>query len=68
MYELNVEGMSCAHCANAVTRSVQAVDAGAKVDVNLNLHKVYVESQADVQQISAAIQEAGYTVNGMKTA
>ncbi|HYD97520.1 MAG TPA: heavy-metal-associated domain-containing protein [Noviherbaspirillum sp.] len=62
MYELKVEGMSCGHCVNAVTKSVQAVDAGASVDVDLPQQKVTVNSGAPLEAITAAVADAGYPV------
>jgi copper chaperone len=62
MYELQVEGMSCGHCVNAVTKSVQAVDAAAKVDVDLAHQKVRVASSANLEAIKSAIVDAGYPV------
>lgn len=64
MYELKVEGMSCGHCASAVTKSVQAVDAAAKVEVDLPQQKVLVNSSARMEDITAAIADAGYPVLG----
>lgn len=62
MYELKVEGMSCGHCVNAVTKSVQGVDAGAKVDVDLSQQKVRIDSSAHLDAIKAAVEDAGYPV------
>lgn len=62
MYELQVEGMSCNHCVNTVTRSVQALDAAAKVDVDLAHQTVKVASTAGLEQVKSAVAEAGYPV------
>ena len=62
MYELQVEGMSCGHCVSAVTKSVQAIDASAKVDIDLATQKVRVASAAKLEDIASAISEAGYPV------
>ena len=62
MYELQVEGMSCGGCVRGVTRSVQALDAGAKVAVDLDTGKVSIEATAGLDAIVAAISEAGYPV------
>ena len=64
MYELKVEGMSCGHCVSAVTKSVQAVDAAAKVEVDLPQQKVLVNSSARLEDITAAVADAGYPVLG----
>ncbi len=67
MYELQVEEMSCGHCASTVTKSVQAVDAQAKVEVDLAQRKVRVQSTAELDKIAAAIVAAGYPVVGSTT-
>lgn len=63
MIEFNVEGMSCSHCVNAVTRAVKAVDPRAEVDVDLAGHKVRVESASPREALAAALDEAGYPPN-----
>lgn len=67
MYELQVEEMSCGHCASTVTKSVQAVDAQARVEVDLAQRKVRVQSTAELDKIAAAIVAAGYPVVGSTT-
>jgi copper chaperone len=62
MYELQVEGMSCGHCVDTVTKSVQAVDAAAKVEVDLGKQQVRIDSGAKLDDIKSAITEAGYPV------
>lgn len=62
MYELEVDGMSCGHCAGTVTKSVLAIDPAAKVEVDLATRKVRVDSQAALPAISSAIADAGYPV------
>lgn len=67
MYELQVEKMSCGHCASTVTKSVQAVDAQARVEVDLAQRKVRVQSPVELDKIAAAIVAAGYPVVGSTT-
>jgi copper chaperone len=62
MYELKVEGMTCGGCANSVKRSVNAVDANAKVEVDLPSGTVRVETLVDIHDVQRAITEAGYKV------
>ena len=62
MLAFRVDDMTCGHCASAITRAVRAVDAGAKVAVDLAAHRVSVEpTEADAEELRAAIAEAGYT-------
>jgi copper chaperone len=67
MFELQVSGMSCNHCINAVTKSVQEVDHDAKVDINLAEQKVLVNSSAPLERIKSAVEEAGYPVRASAT-
>jgi copper chaperone len=62
---LNVEGMSCNHCVNAVNKAVSALAGVTAVDVNLEAKKVTVEYAADkvtVADIKVAIEDQGYDV------
>lgn len=62
MYEFKVEGMTCNHCVQAVTRSLTQLDSTAKVVVDLPSQTVKVESTQDPKALAAEIEEAGYTV------
>ncbi|OAB45348.1 copper ion binding protein [Paenibacillus glacialis] len=60
---LNVEGMSCSHCLNAVEGAVK--DAGATGKVDLATKKVTVEfdeNKLNVETIKKAIEDQGYDV------
>lgn len=62
---LNVGGMSCQHCVNAVTKAVNALKGIAGVDVNLEGKTVTVDYDADqvsLESIKEAIEEEGYDV------
>ena len=63
MIEFDVEGMSCNHCVDAVTRAVKALDPGAAVAVDLAGHKVRIESASPREALAAALDEAGYPPN-----
>ena len=67
MYQLEVGEMSCGHCVASVTKAVQAVDAAAQVNIDLAQRKVSVQSSAALDQIVAAIDDAGYPVIGKAT-
>ncbi len=58
----SVTGMSCGHCERAVTEAVHAVDAQAKVKIDLPTGKVEVDSSQPREQIAHAIEEEGYKV------
>lgn len=62
---LNVEGMSCSHCVNAVTKAVTALDGVSGVNVDLEGKKVTVDFEEDkvsLDNIKEAIEEEGYDV------
>jgi copper chaperone len=62
MISFEVQDMTCGHCASAITKAVQQVDREARIQVDLQRHRVDIEPrQADAQQLGDAIREAGYT-------
>lgn len=62
--KLNVEGMSCSHCENAVKKAVGAISGVTAVDVDLKGKTVTVthEQSVTLDQIKAEIEEQGYDV------
>jgi copper chaperone len=62
MYEFKVDGMSCNHCVQAITKSLTKLDSRAKVQVDLESKLVKVDSVEDPKILAAEIEEAGYTV------
>lgn len=62
---LNVEGMSCSHCENAVKKSVGALNGVDYVAVDLKGKKVTVEydpEKVTVETIKDTIEDQGYDV------
>ena len=58
--QLNVEGMTCAHCERTIQQAVAALGGMALVDVSAGTVDVTgLESEAAVRR---AIEEAGYTI------
>jgi len=62
--ELKVQGMSCGHCARAVTEAIRARDPGAQVEVTLEGGLVRAETRLDRAALAAAIEGEGYSVTG----
>ena len=62
MVDFIVSGMTCGHCARAVTAAVQGIDPAAKVAVDLGGKRVSVDSNADREALERAIEETGYKV------
>ena len=62
---LNVEGMSCNHCVEAVKKAVGALNGVKIVDVNLEGKKVRVEYDSErvsLDTIKGAIEDQGFDV------
>ena len=57
-----VEGMTCGHCANAVTEEITALPDVCDVTVDLPAGQVTVRSNREMtrEEISTAVDEAGY--------
>jgi copper chaperone len=62
MITLQVEGMSCSHCAQAVTAAIQAKDPTAKVVVDVAGGTVKTETVLPRHLVSMAVEEEGYAV------
>lgn len=58
--EFNVPDMSCGHCVGAITKTLQQLDADAKISIDLPAKKVTVETAQDRQTVADALAEAGY--------
>ncbi len=61
---INVSGMSCGHCVNAVTIEVAAIDGIVSVDVDLEAGTVTYAADQPISDaaIAAAIDEAGFEI------
>ncbi len=60
MIELELPTMTCGHCVRTVTETVRAVDAQAKVDIDLPAQRVRIESQQPQEAFERALTEEGY--------
>ena len=61
---LNVEGMSCGHCVNAVTQALNSLEV-QNVDVSLEnktVTVIYDDSKISVDQMRQAIEDQGFEV------
>jgi copper chaperone len=62
MQVFRIDDMTCGHCASTITKAVRAIDAGARVEVDMDQRLVRVEAnQANATALRDAIIEAGYT-------
>lgn len=62
---MQVEGMTCQGCVTAVTRAIQRLDPGAKVEVDLDHGRVHVVTTAQALEVTQALNTAGYEATGM---
>ena len=60
-----VPGISCGHCAAAITGEVSTVPGVSSVDVSVDDKIVTVAGDASREAVEAAIEEAGYEVSGV---
>ena len=62
--ELDIEGMTCQHCVNAVTEEVAKLPGVQQVAVDLPTGVVTVTSTGplDADAVRVAVDEAGYAV------
>ncbi|WP_145000221.1 heavy-metal-associated domain-containing protein [Kocuria rhizophila] len=64
---VNVSGMTCGHCVSSVTEELSEIPGVTSVDVDLKAGgtspvRITSERELSPKEISAAVTEAGYTV------
>lgn len=60
---LKIEGMSCQHCVMMVKKAIDAVAGVTKSDVAVGSAAIqFDESKARKEDITAAVEKAGYKV------
>ncbi|MBC8338985.1 MAG: heavy-metal-associated domain-containing protein [Rhodospirillales bacterium] len=64
MKKYKVLGMSCAGCANSVSKALKAVVPEASVDVNLDSKEVRIEGIAEDTAVQQAVEGAGFEYGG----
>jgi len=57
---LQIQGMSCGHCLNAVNRALNGVSGATVKQVQIGRAEVEVADSTAVEQLVAAVTEAGY--------
>ena len=58
--QFHIEKMHCGGCARTVTKAIQSVDAGAKVEANPETRTVEVTSSKPREAFIPVLEEAGY--------
>jgi len=64
MKVLNIEGMSCSHCVQAVKKAISSVPGVKSVEVSLEKKQAYLDTDGEVDPdlIKKAVEEEGYKV------
>ncbi len=62
MLEMNVSGMTCGHCARAVSEAVSHLPGVVGVAVDLEAALIRVQGRPDPAAVRSAIEEEGYHV------
>ncbi|MGH7583447.1 MAG: heavy-metal-associated domain-containing protein [Gemmatimonadales bacterium] len=57
---LQIEGMSCSHCLNAVNQALSAIPGATVRTVEMGRAVVDLTGPAGAQQLVAAVSKAGY--------
>ena len=60
MHKLNITGMTCNHCENAVREALEAVPGSEDVTVDLASGEATVQGPADVRTLLRAVEKEGY--------
>ena len=66
---LDVDGMSCKHCAHSIMKALLVNDGITEVDVKIEEKKVYVKytnTKLDKENIKSMIEDTGYQVKSME--
>jgi copper chaperone len=57
---LHIEGMTCGHCLNAVSRALHGVEGAAVKSVQIGRAEVEVAAETTAAALVAAVAAAGY--------
>jgi copper chaperone CopZ len=61
----SISGMSCRHCLEAVSRALSGVEGIELKSVRIGQAEVSAADAAAAEQAKAAIEDAGYKVEGV---
>ncbi|HHU92114.1 MAG TPA: heavy metal transport/detoxification protein [Halanaerobiaceae bacterium] len=61
---LEIDGMTCAHCAARVKKELEKIEGVESVEVNVEEKKAVVSLNTAISEVKlkAAVEEAGYEV------
>jgi copper chaperone len=60
MLDLTLPTMTCGHCVQTVTKTVQALDPQARLEIDLPAHRVQIESSLPDETLRQALADEGY--------
>ncbi len=65
--KINVDGMTCGHCVNAVTEELSKITGVTAVNIDLREGEISpvtitAENEISDADIAAAVEEAGYSI------
>ncbi|RMG57814.1 MAG: heavy-metal-associated domain-containing protein [Deltaproteobacteria bacterium] len=58
--KVKIEGMTCQHCVNAVTKALKSLPGVVSVRVSLEEKQAVIEGNPDPEKVLEAIREEGY--------
>jgi copper chaperone len=64
---INVDGMTCGHCVNAVTEEISKISGVTEVNIDLRageISPVTITAETEISDVdlAAAVEEAGYSI------
>jgi len=62
---LNITGMTCGHCVNAVQRALAAVPGVTRVAVDLDRHQARIAGTVALADLVRAVETAGYAARSV---
>lgn len=60
--KVNIEGMTCNHCAMNVRKAISGTEGVTSVDINLPENVAYVEGDFNMDNLKKAVEDMGYKV------
>lgn len=66
--KFHVPDITCGHCVRTITRALQAIDADARIDVDIAAKLVSVEGALTAAQVGAALAALDYPATQTVTA
>jgi copper chaperone len=60
MIEFTVPNMTCGHCVSRVTRALKELDPSARVEIDLCMQRVRIQSGETKESLTATLTEVGY--------